>query len=144
MASLKERLQEILIRDQIITPAQLEAAIEEQKKFGGELSKILVKPGDVVNAGNNPHQLILVFNHRRQHNRRIKRRAIAAKSRNIRVLRLPPGGGAQQTVGFTGLSNPYAVAIDGSACWLIMATTDTPRSPWTSPLSQARYCAHKG
>ncbi|MBP6342839.1 MAG: Flp pilus assembly complex ATPase component TadA [Candidatus Omnitrophica bacterium] len=43
MASLKERLQEILIRDQIITPAQLEAAIEEQKKFGGELSKILVK-----------------------------------------------------------------------------------------------------
>ena len=43
MASLKERLQEILIRDQIITSAQLEAAIEEQKKFGGELSKILVK-----------------------------------------------------------------------------------------------------
>ncbi len=43
MASLKERLQEILIRDKIITSAQLEAAIEEQKKFGGELSKILVK-----------------------------------------------------------------------------------------------------
>ena len=43
MSSLKERLQEILIRDQIITSAQLEAAIEEQKKFGGELSKILVK-----------------------------------------------------------------------------------------------------
>lgn len=43
MASLKERLQEILIRDKIISSAQLEAAIEEQKKFGGELSKILVK-----------------------------------------------------------------------------------------------------
>ncbi|MBL8012984.1 MAG: Flp pilus assembly complex ATPase component TadA, partial [Candidatus Omnitrophica bacterium] len=43
MASLKERLQEILIRDNIITSAQLAEAVEEQRKFGGELSKILVR-----------------------------------------------------------------------------------------------------
>jgi type IV pilus assembly protein PilB len=43
MSSLKERLQEILIRDQVITAEDLNKALEEQKKFGGELSKILVK-----------------------------------------------------------------------------------------------------
>jgi type IV pilus assembly protein PilB len=43
MSSLKERLQEILIRDQVITAEQLGKALDEQKKFGGELSKILVK-----------------------------------------------------------------------------------------------------
>lgn len=43
MASLKDRLKEILIRDKLITPEALEKAFEEQKKSGGELSKILVK-----------------------------------------------------------------------------------------------------
>lgn len=43
MFSLKERLKEILIRDKIISQADLDRALEEQKKSGGELSKILVK-----------------------------------------------------------------------------------------------------
>ncbi|MDP2653784.1 MAG: ATPase, T2SS/T4P/T4SS family [Candidatus Omnitrophota bacterium] len=43
MSSLKERLQEILIRDNIIKQEDLDRALEEQKKHGGELSKILVK-----------------------------------------------------------------------------------------------------
>ena len=43
MFSLKERLQQILLRDKIITQADLDKALAEQKKSGGELSKILVK-----------------------------------------------------------------------------------------------------
>ncbi len=43
MSSLKERFQEILIRDQIITAEQLNQALGEQKKFGGEISKVLIK-----------------------------------------------------------------------------------------------------
>jgi type IV pilus assembly protein PilB len=43
MFSLRDRLQEILIRDNIIKKEDLDKALEEQKIFGGELSKILVK-----------------------------------------------------------------------------------------------------
>ena len=43
MPSLKERLQEILIRDNIIKEEDLEKALDEQKKSGGELSKVLVR-----------------------------------------------------------------------------------------------------
>ncbi len=43
MASLKDRLQEILIRDKHISPKDLERALEEQKKSGGELSRVLIK-----------------------------------------------------------------------------------------------------
>lgn len=43
MVSLKERLQQILLRDNIISQIDLDKALAEQKKSGGELSKILVK-----------------------------------------------------------------------------------------------------
>ncbi len=43
MFSLKERLQQVLIRDQIIKEADLQRALDEQKKSGGELSRILVQ-----------------------------------------------------------------------------------------------------
>ncbi len=43
MFSLKERLKEILIRDNIIKQEDLDRALEVQKKEGGDLSKILVK-----------------------------------------------------------------------------------------------------
>ena len=43
MASLKERLQEILLRDNIISQENLDKALAEQKKRGGELSKVLAK-----------------------------------------------------------------------------------------------------
>ncbi len=43
MLSFKERLQQILLRDNIITQPDLEQALAEQKRSGGELSKILVK-----------------------------------------------------------------------------------------------------
>jgi len=43
MAPLKDRLQEILIRDKHISPEDLERALQEQKKTGGELSKILTR-----------------------------------------------------------------------------------------------------
>jgi len=43
MLSLKERLQQILLRDNLATPEDIKRALEEQKKFGGELSRILVK-----------------------------------------------------------------------------------------------------
>ncbi len=43
MFSLKERLQQILIRDHIIKEEDLQKALTEQKKNGGELSKILIK-----------------------------------------------------------------------------------------------------
>ncbi len=42
MFSLKDRLKEILIRDNIIKPEDLERALEEQKRTGQPLSKILV------------------------------------------------------------------------------------------------------
>ena len=42
MASFKDRLKEILIRDEILTAKELDKALTEQKKSGGELSKILV------------------------------------------------------------------------------------------------------
>jgi len=45
MFSLKERIKEILIRDHIIKPEDLDKALDEQKKHGGELSKILVRMG---------------------------------------------------------------------------------------------------
>ncbi|HBR14597.1 MAG TPA: type II secretion system protein GspE [Candidatus Omnitrophica bacterium] len=43
MASLKERLKEILLRDNVISPQDLEKALKVQKETGGELSKVLVK-----------------------------------------------------------------------------------------------------
>lgn len=43
MFSLKERLQEILIRENIIKQEDLTRALEEQKKNGGVLSKVLVR-----------------------------------------------------------------------------------------------------
>ena len=43
MSSLKERLLEILINDKILKQEDLDRALEEQKKSGGELSKILVR-----------------------------------------------------------------------------------------------------
>lgn len=43
MVSLKDRLQQILIHDQIISQEDLNLALEEQAKSGGQLSRILVK-----------------------------------------------------------------------------------------------------
>lgn len=43
MATFKERIKEILLRGDIIKKADLDLALEEQKKSGGDLSKILVK-----------------------------------------------------------------------------------------------------
>ena len=43
MLSLKDRLQHILIDDQIISEKDLDRALKEQKECGGQLSKILVK-----------------------------------------------------------------------------------------------------
>ena len=43
MFSLKERLQEILFRDNVIKKEDLDNALAEQNQHGGELSKILVK-----------------------------------------------------------------------------------------------------
>jgi len=43
MASLKDRLKEILIRDEHITSEDLDIALKEQAKSGGELSKILIQ-----------------------------------------------------------------------------------------------------
>ena len=43
MASLKDRIKEILIRDKLISPQDLEQACKQQEKTGGELSKILVE-----------------------------------------------------------------------------------------------------
>lgn len=42
MASLKDRLTEILIKNNLITPEQLNQALEEQKVKGGKLSDIIV------------------------------------------------------------------------------------------------------
>ncbi|MBI4309274.1 MAG: Flp pilus assembly complex ATPase component TadA, partial [Candidatus Omnitrophica bacterium] len=43
MLSFTERLKEILTRDGLVGPEDLARALEERKKFGGELSRILVK-----------------------------------------------------------------------------------------------------
>ncbi len=43
MASLKDDLKKILLRDNLISPEDLTRAVEEQKKTGGELSRILVQ-----------------------------------------------------------------------------------------------------
>ena len=43
MSSLKERLQEILIREKLISEKNFQAALAEQKETGESLSKILVK-----------------------------------------------------------------------------------------------------
>jgi len=43
MLPIQETLKEILLRDKLVTPDDLKRALEEQKKFGGELSRILLK-----------------------------------------------------------------------------------------------------
>jgi type IV pilus assembly protein PilB len=43
MASLKQRLKEILLRDKLISPQDFQKAIEYQKDKGGALSEVLVK-----------------------------------------------------------------------------------------------------
>jgi type IV pilus assembly protein PilB len=43
MASLKDRIKEILIRDNLIEPAALEQALDEQRRTGKELSSILTQ-----------------------------------------------------------------------------------------------------
>jgi type IV pilus assembly protein PilB len=43
MQFLQERLKEILLRDKLVTPEALDKALAEHKKFGGELSKVLIK-----------------------------------------------------------------------------------------------------
>lgn len=45
MQSFKDLLKEILIREKIVRPEDLERALAEQQKSGGELSKILVRMG---------------------------------------------------------------------------------------------------
>ncbi|MEE8317913.1 MAG: hypothetical protein V3S13_03275, partial [Candidatus Omnitrophota bacterium] len=45
MYSLKERLNEILIKDKLISEAQLKEALKIQRKKGGSLRNILVKLG---------------------------------------------------------------------------------------------------
>ena len=45
MASLKDRLKEILLRDDLISQEDLDKALKEQMKSGGELSKVLIKLG---------------------------------------------------------------------------------------------------
>ncbi len=43
MQPLNERLKEILLRDKLVTPEAMDRAVAEHKKFGGELSKILIR-----------------------------------------------------------------------------------------------------
>ena len=43
MLPTQATLKEILLRDQLVTPEDLNRAIEEQERSGGELSRILVK-----------------------------------------------------------------------------------------------------
>jgi type IV pilus assembly protein PilB len=43
MSTIKERIKSILVRDQILKPEDLDRALDEQKRTGGELSKILVR-----------------------------------------------------------------------------------------------------
>jgi type IV pilus assembly protein PilB len=56
MFSLKERLLEILINDKILRQEDLDRALEEQKKSGGELSKVLVRM-KVINEDDLTHAL---------------------------------------------------------------------------------------
>lgn len=51
MSSLKERLLQILIRDNTIKKEDLDRALEEQKKSGGELSKVLVSLNMISEEG---------------------------------------------------------------------------------------------
>jgi len=53
MVSLKERLTEILIKNKLITPDQLNLALEEQKRKGGTLSEVItglkfIKESDLI------------------------------------------------------------------------------------------------
>ena len=43
MLPTQETLKEILLRDKLITPEDLDRAIEEQERSGGELSRILLR-----------------------------------------------------------------------------------------------------
>ncbi len=43
MLPTQETLKEIILRDQLVSPEDLKRALEEQKKFGGELSRILLR-----------------------------------------------------------------------------------------------------
>ena len=43
MLPTQETLKEILLRDKLVNPEDLKRALEEQEKFGGELSRILLK-----------------------------------------------------------------------------------------------------
>ncbi|MBF0618588.1 MAG: Flp pilus assembly complex ATPase component TadA [Candidatus Omnitrophica bacterium] len=45
MATLKERIKDILLREKILRPEDLARALEEQEKSGGELSRILIRMG---------------------------------------------------------------------------------------------------
>ena len=48
MISFTEQLKEILVRNNIVKPEDLDEALAEQKKNGGELSEILVKLGFIT------------------------------------------------------------------------------------------------
>ncbi|MBF0569362.1 MAG: Flp pilus assembly complex ATPase component TadA, partial [Candidatus Omnitrophica bacterium] len=43
MPSLKERIKEILLREEILRPEDLESALQEQRVSGGDLSRVLVR-----------------------------------------------------------------------------------------------------
>lgn len=43
MLPTQETLKEILLRDRLVSPEDLNRALDEQKKFGGELSRVLLK-----------------------------------------------------------------------------------------------------
>ncbi len=45
MATVKERIKDILLREKILKPEDFERVLEEQRTFGGHLSKILVRMG---------------------------------------------------------------------------------------------------
>jgi len=43
MQPTQEALKEILLRDQLVTPENIDRAIKEQERSGGELSRILLR-----------------------------------------------------------------------------------------------------
>ena len=45
MATLKERIRDILLREKILKPEDLERALQEQARSGGDLSKLLIRMG---------------------------------------------------------------------------------------------------
>ena len=47
----KLRLGELLVRQGVITDAQLTVALEQQKKMGGKLGRLLVDSGFVTEEG---------------------------------------------------------------------------------------------